>query len=112
MKTARDRHDLLLVEACIRARCPTAVSADFQTSDQQLYGFVLLDVALADGRLLSRVDPDGLQHLEDQIRPLVCDLDWDEAMGEDTTGWVQRPLRLHPAQEPAPDPPPSTSTQH
>jgi hypothetical protein len=74
----------------IRRHLPEAQSADFETSDQHRYGFVLMSVTLADG---AEVDPSGA--LEDEVAQYIEDLDWDGAMEEDDHGYTTLRLDIY-----------------
>jgi hypothetical protein len=70
----------------IRYDVPTAMTVDFQTSDQGSYGFVLLEVKLADGTFLSDVNLDAYLTLKDDIQDHINNLSWDGVVGESHGG--------------------------
>lgn len=73
----------------IRRKYPTAVSADFETSDQNHYGFLLMQVTLEDG---TEIEDEALR---DELEPYISDLDWDGAMEEDEHGYTTLRLDIY-----------------
>jgi hypothetical protein len=92
-----DKRDLHEALRTIRESVPNAVSVDFRTSDQDTYGFVLVDVNLADGTFLNDVDEDRLGRLSDDVEQYINDISWNGVMGEDRGGSVT--IDLPPASE-------------
>lgn len=80
----------------VRRAQPSAVTMHLETSDQNMYGFVLTDVRLADGGLLSDTDPAALEELADAVHDFLCDLNWDAAVGEDRHGHADVSLLAAP----------------
>ncbi|GLY18161.1 hypothetical protein Kisp01_51750 [Kineosporia sp. NBRC 101677] len=79
-KRTVDEANFHLALQCIRERFPTGFRAVFQTGDQGLYGFWLLEVQDAAGRnVFNAAEPHVWQEYLD-------DLDWDGVMGEDEHG--------------------------
>lgn len=83
-----------LDEACahVTGRVPGAQSLDLATSDQNMYGFVLADVRTDDGEL-SDLDPGLLAQLQDELDGHLNDLSWYGAVGEDSHGDANIPIR-------------------
>ena len=98
--TASEQHsdsqmrDLAAFSDAVRA-LPHAISAQVTTSDQAMYGFVLTDVTLRDGLLLSDDDPETLDTLRDSpaVYGPLGNLDWDGVVREDKHGDATVPLR-------------------
>ena len=76
----------------VKAAHPIAREMHLETSDQDTYGFVLTDVVLAGGHLLSATDPQNLAKLQDAVSDFLGDLDWDGVVGEDAHGHAEVPL--------------------
>jgi hypothetical protein len=72
----------------VRVRVPRALSVSFQTSDQDIVGFVLVGVALPSGNDLADGSPVAFEELADEIWLLVSAIGWDGVMGEDRFGGV------------------------
>jgi hypothetical protein len=71
----------------IREAVPQAARAQFQTSDQDYYGFNLTDILLADGT--SAMDPQDtteFDRLSNDLFDYLCNLSWNGVMGEDRGG--------------------------
>ena len=85
-RPTRQGLDLARAVDAILAAFPTAVTAHFQASDQDYYGFNLVDVELPGGQLASEMHADQVQTLVDQVWSMVGDIDWDGVMGEDDGG--------------------------
>ena len=100
-KTTSDRYDnaqmknLVAFSEKIRTDVPAAVSAQVTSSDQGLYGFVLLDVLLHGGELLSDEDPALLDALTNDtaVQEPLNDLDWNGLVRENKHGDAVIPLR-------------------
>lgn len=85
-QTTLDQTALDEMLAAIRASVPGATRAHFQTSDQNLYGFVLEDVTMPDGSGLAAISPATYDRLLDASLDLLGDVDWNGVMGEDRSG--------------------------
>jgi hypothetical protein len=84
-----ERRTLADALATVRRMVPAAAAVRLETSDQQpRYGFVLIDVVMADGVALSAVDADLLDDVWDTISPALHELSWDGAVGEDAHGYA------------------------
>jgi hypothetical protein len=78
-----DERDLRSALREIRTQYPTAVTAEFQTSDQGSYGFVLEDVVMADG---TRLSAKALDLLRDAVEQFINDISWNGVMKDDRGG--------------------------
>jgi hypothetical protein len=92
-----DKRDLREALRIIREAVPTATTADFATSDQDSYGFTLVDVTLADGTKLSDNDLNDYDILTDAVEIYINDLSWNGVMGENRHGDVT--ITIPPASE-------------
>ena len=82
-----DRHDLRMALLTIREAFPSAETAIFQTSDQDLYGFTLEEVIITNGCKLSEQDgAERFGQLFDAVWADICNIRWDGVMGEDYGG--------------------------
>lgn len=71
----------------IRSRFPEAISASFQTSDQDFVGFELAGVSLADEYLEAGRSVE-LDALAAEVWPLLSGIGWDGVMRESRLGEV------------------------
>ena len=72
----------------IRETVPEASLVNLETSDQAMHGFVLRDITLANGDLLSQVDEGLLDRVSDAVWSPLSDLAWDGVVGEDAQGYA------------------------
>lgn len=79
----------------IRQFVPNASRVRVRTSDQDLFGFALVDVT-AGGSTLKVTDPSLLEDLIDELREFLILLPWDGIVGEDPTGDAQLALPTNP----------------
>jgi hypothetical protein len=83
-ETQRDQLDAAL--RLVRQFVPAATRVYVTTSDQDLYGFALVDVMTTLGTRLSATAPRLLVNLIDDTHQYLGDLDWDGLVGEDAGG--------------------------
>jgi hypothetical protein len=80
--------------AKIRRAFPDAKSAQFQTSDQDTYGFTLYDVIGADDSPVS-AENGAWDALLDDVNNSVGDINWDDVMEEDEGGFAEIDLAVN-----------------
>ena len=92
MSRSEQHHALCTALDLIRTTVPNSIRACISTSDQDYYGFVLVDVELTEDELLSRTGDELLCSLNDDLFEHLADLDWDGVVGEDKHGLAFFPL--------------------
>ncbi len=83
-----DAHYKALAIEAIRQAHPTAVTATFETSDQNYYGFFLTGLIDSEGEEIEPTDA-----VQGEVNEYVEGLDWDGVMGEDVHGYASVELR-------------------
>lgn len=88
-KRNADQANLDAALSLIRKSVPRAVSIDLGTSDQNTYGFVLMEINMNDGSVLSEFGA-GLQFdtIDDSVSDLLSDIDWNGVVAEDKYGFA------------------------
>lgn len=85
------RLELHKISEITRKHFPQATELALQTSDQNYYGFIMTNV-LVNGESPENATRETILALDDELFDYLCDLDWNDEVGEDQYGMANLKL--------------------